>query len=208
VILSKILSIINLIRLAFKAVPKKEAEVKPEEPVKFVLTKEHVQNLLVDEFMSLVGIDEDKGPNRSVEIDAIIKSEKGTLGDPYCSYTLSSVVSKVCAKLSVDYPSVLYRGGSSQGWLKSKHQYIKNEPARGYAFVQTNIDDPIHGHVGLCVNGFSNGVFPTVEANTDNVIKTRFDRSMKNTYTKKMSGFVDIAQAIYDEYLLVNSDIK
>ena len=84
---------------------------------------------------------------------------------------------------------------------KTSSKYAIAYPQEGALFILTNRDDSSHGHVGLCRSSLSsNGVFETVEANTQNQIMTRADRTMSGPITKKLSGFSDVAQAILDQW--------
>ena len=188
----------------FKTKPVKPAPVPTVvEPVAYkrILEKQVVVDMLKAEFVKLLGIKE-LSPNRSKTIDIIVDEFHGQHGEPYCAYTCSHVILQVCNKLEIDYPKSVYRGGSSQGFLKeSSAQYVHHYPAAGMLMIQTNRDNSTLGHVGLCTSSLlPNGTFETIEANTDNQIKTRADRTMSGPLTKKVSGFVDVAQAIVDQW--------
>lgn len=178
-------------------------EVVAPVPVKPLIDYDYIAQALEEKFNKLVGIKEQNRNNRHPIIDEIVESEKGRKGESYCAYTMSYIINQVCADLDLKYPKTLYRGGSSQGFFyKSSGEYTKlTKPKKGLAFIQQTKDDPARGHVGYCTGPInSNGFWSTVEGNTDNMIKKRFDRSFSGTTTKKHLGFVDLAQAILDQY--------
>jgi len=64
-------------------------------------------------------IRETKGKNRSAEIDALIKRQGGTLGDPYCAWGQQEILDELCAYYEIDRKKVkLNEGGSCDSLFK------------------------------------------------------------------------------------------
>lgn len=171
---------------------------------KLVVDYEYVANLIKSKYFKYVGIAEKTGNNDHPVIYELVLAEHGKKGESYCAYLTSHCIYLTCLDLGIDYPKSLYRGGSSQSfWFSSQDKY-KHEvkPKLGLCFIHQLIEDKNRGHIGYCTSELKNGFYETVEGNTDNMIKTRSDRSLSGTTTKKHLGFLDVTQAVLDQYNL------
>lgn len=175
--------------------------VEQPKPKKELISLEIIRCLVVGEISRYVGAKE-IGTNTDAGgiIDKIILTMGGELGWPWCAATVCYTVLQVCNKLQISYPKTLYRGFSSQA-IKTDcdRKYLLTMPVMGSAFVHTNQPFDGHGHCGICSSDIYGVNYYTIEGNASNNIETRGDRSL--IYS---NVFVDISQAIYDQYKLEN----
>lgn len=180
---------------------------KPQEPVgRHNVTLLSISNMIFEEFKPFFGAKE-KGNNtdKGGPIDRIILYMGGQLGWAWCAATVSYGALRACEKLSIKYPSNLYKGFSSQSmWHETAKQYVIYKPQpgfdlTGYAFVGTNPKDKAHGHTGYC-NGIIGKDFKvkTFEGNDSNQLK----EDIRDV--RLASAFVNVAKAVLDQYTLEN----
>ena len=198
------MNILNVIKKYFSQFLRKK-EVFTEK--KLVVDYDYVANLIKSKYFKYVGISEQTGNNDHPVIYELVLSEHGKKGESYCAYLTSHCIYLTCLDLGINYPKSIYRGGSSQSfWHESddKYKHIL-KPKLGLCFVHQLIEDKNRGHIGYCTSEIKESFYDTVEGNTDNMIKTRSDRSLNGTTTKKHLGFLDVAQAVLDQYNLKQS---
>jgi len=132
-------------------------------------------------------------------IDKIIMSMGGKLGHAWCAYFISYIITDVCKTLKISYPEGLYKGGSSQQfWHKSNKKYILYSAKKGSAFIYTYPGQRAKGHIGLCRSGlFEDGSLLTLEGNAGDKITFK---TQPKSLVSQVSCYVDVAQAILDQY--------
>ena len=177
-----------------------DSENFPEPDYTKKVTLELINQAILFEAAKYVGAKE-KGINtdKGGIIDRIILSMGGKLGHAWCAYFVSYVVSRVCKNLGISYPQGLYKGGSSQAfWHKTAKKYIVKIANRAFAFVYTYPGQSSHGHIGLCRNKAKlNWSLETIEGNASDAIRMKIQPPH---LVKEVSCYIDIPQAIFDQY--------
>lgn len=167
-----------------------------------VLTIGKIQHTQIKTFEEYLGIHETgKNTDHGGEVDKTILSEGGELGHAWCGYMFSRVTWETCKKLGIKkYPKGLYRGGSSQKfWHKSDQKYIRPLPQPGYAAIGTNPKDKSTGHICMAISALkANNSFDSIGGNESDKVK------YNNYQLKQASAFVDVPQAILDQWKLEN----
>lgn len=160
-------------------------------------------------------IREDKGKNRSIEIDKISKKQGGALGDPYCIMGSQEILDELCDHYKVDRKLVeIPEGASTQTvWENTPKKYKSQEPD-AMKWVTWRKGSTWTGHNGTCLGKLANGVFPTFEFNTsaggpgverDGEGTAYKSRDMDGYGDTKIRGFTDVYQAIVDA---MNKQVK
>lgn len=200
----------------FKKTPKKQGtELNPEQsgidqskvkvPVEVpslggVIDHNKIADLLIYSGARYLGAKETgENTDHGGIIDRIIMSMGGSLGQAWCAYFISYIITDVCKTLKIKYPEGLYKGGSSQSfWHETKLKYILYGPKKGAAFVYTYPGQRVKGHIGLCRSGlYEDGSLLTLEGNAGDMIT--FKKQPKNLVSQ-VSCYVDVSQAILDQY--------
>ncbi len=187
--------------------PPEVVNPKPQEPFgPHNVTINSIAIMIFEEFKPYFGAKENgSNTDKGGPIDMIIKYMDGKLGWAWCAATVSYGALRACEKLGIPYPKGLYRGFSSQSmWHESAKQYIIYNPPigfdlTGYAFVATNPNDKAHGHTGYC-NGIigKDWMVKTFEGNDGDKLK----EDLRDV--RRASAFVNVAQAILDQYIATN----
>ena len=177
--------------------------IKPDPPQPNVMLKEKIIQEIISIAHKWIGVRETKGKNRSPEIDALILSQNGSLGSPYCMYGVQHVVQSVCLKLNLKNP--LPQGGSTQRvWSKIPIAYKKDLPSRGDLIFWQSRSDKTRGHVGI-VASTKDANIVCIEFNTDGYGSRDGDgvwskeRKLSGTVSLKVLGFVDVAKMIVEK---------
>jgi hypothetical protein len=154
-------------------------------------------------------IRETKGHNRSPEIDALIKNQGGSLGDPYCMWGMQEVLDELCLFYGVDRSFVrIPKGGSTQTVFKTTPPEFKRiVPDKMKWIFWQLISNPSRGHVGMVTSELNkDSSFYTFEFNTNikdanEVVRDGegagfVTRRLGGTSTMRIIGYVDIYDAI------------
>jgi hypothetical protein len=184
--------------------PKQPSPIIDKPPVDdgTVTLKKKIQDEIIFMASAWIGVRETKGNNRSPQIDALIQSQGGSLGSPYCMYGVQHVVQSACLKLNLQNP--MPEGGSTQRvWAKINEKYKSKNPTRASLIFWRSRKDKSRGHVGI-VEDFD-GDLVTIEFNTndagsrdgDGVWRKR--RKLSGSISLELLGFVNIAQMIIDK---------
>jgi len=155
-------------------------------------------------------IRETKGKNRSAEIDALIKRQGGTLGDPYCAWGQQEILDELCAYYGIDRKKVkLNEGGSCDSLFKKldkakKYRVSSPSPLCWVIFIYPSGK----GHIEMCLaTADGKGNFRAFGFNTTakgaEVVRDGQGagytlRSVKGYGDAKVRGYFDVYQAIVD----------
>ena len=196
--------------------PEPKAPAEPAPPTASgPLTREFLTGLYLNLCHKMSGgvtpykkIRETAGKNRSPQLDALIKAQGGSIGEPYCVYGQQQAIDDLCSILMLKRSSIaIPEGGSSQRvFKKSPDRFKKSKPAPMRLVVWQYLSDPTHGHFGMCLSDAdSNGSFQTFEFNTnpDSSAVVRDGqgahfviRNVSGTRTMKIIGYIDLFEAM------------
>lgn len=143
---------------------------------------------------------ESAGKNRSVDIDAMIKRNGGTLGDPYCVFGIQDILRNLETEfgVTIDLPKT---GGVLKLWEGTKNQYKTQDPSEISIGCYQKADTRF-GHAVLVLNTgpkyISTFEFNTSDNSDDSIVRDGEGAHYKNRIIEgigemKLLGFIDIA---------------
>jgi len=151
-----------------------------------------------------VGERENRGPNRSVVIDAINLRAHSSLGAPYCLAGATCVLDDACKELGLKNP-VGTHAGTQSWWASVPAMYRRGSGRVGFIGIYQHRADHAHGHAVVVASDEDSDMnFQTIEFNTN----PDGDRNGDGVYARERSahgdarlvlkGFVDVVQWICD----------
>lgn len=158
-------------------------------------------------------IKETKGKNRSPAIDAILKAQGGSLGDPYCQAGVQEILDEKCRYYKIDRKKVrIPEGVSTQAvWSNTIAKYKVKQPVIG-SWVNWKHGNTWKGHTGEVIDYKEQGsTFISAEFNTS-AVGQKIERDGEGFYyglSRKLTGegdmhvngFIDVYQALVDAML-------
>ena len=168
-----------------------------------MITKEQIIKDLIAVANSQIGVRE-HGFNKGKEVEEYQKAVDGKAQqEAWCMCFVQWVTMRVCKGYGIKSP--LYASESTQSvYNHTLAKYLSSFPDAGFVFIQQNRNDAGKGHTGFCKGKSIAGVFPSTEGNTDGSGGSEGDgvyakyRYTAGNATKKMRGFINLPQMIYD----------
>lgn len=159
-----------------------------------------VDSIFANFELQWLGEQETHGKNRSPKLDAMIKRQGGTLGDPYCLFGIQDIDDSVSAALGTK--SLLPEGGGTQLFFeqceKKFPHLISKKPQPGWIGIYQYKANPGKGHAVIAASAANaDGTYLTLEFNTDGAGSRDGDgcwkrsRNIAGDSSLRLRGFVN-----------------
>lgn len=169
-----------------------------------LVSKEQIAKDIINLANSQVGVRE-VGFNSGKEVESYQKAvDNKAMREAWCMAFVQWVIKKVCAQYGIK--TVLYPSENCQQvYIHTMPRYQSSVPVVGGAFIHQSRTVSYKGHTGIVTGKARAGVFPATEGNTNKAGSSEGDgvykkyRYTAGNATKRMRGYIDIPQMIYDE---------